>query len=27
LMENLGTDPNVVYLKKVDESAEVSHGH
>ena len=27
LMENLGTDPNVIYLKKVVESAGVSHGH
>ena len=27
LLENLGTDPNVIYLKKVDESVEVGHGH
>ena len=27
LMENFGTDTNVVYLKKVDESVEVTHGH
>ena len=27
LMENLGTDTNVIYLKKVDESAEVTHGY
>ena len=27
LMENLGTDTNVIYLKKVDESVEVTHGH
>ena len=27
LLENLGTDPNVIYLKKVDESGEVAHGH
>ena len=27
LLENLGTSPNVIYLKKVDESAEGHHGH
>ena len=27
LMDNLGTDNNVIYLKKVDESAGVGHGH
>jgi hypothetical protein len=27
LMDNLGTDNNVIYLKKVDESAGAVHGH
>ena len=27
LMDNLGTETNVVYLKKVDESVGASHGH
>jgi len=27
LLENLGTSPNVIYLKQVDESAEGHHGH
>ena len=27
LMDNLGTDNNVIYLKKVDESAGAGHGH
>ena len=27
LLENLGTDPNVIYLKKVDTSAEVHDHH
>jgi len=27
LMDNLGTETNVVYLKKVDESVGAPHGH
>ena len=27
LMDNLGTDTNVIYLKKIDEPAGVGHGH
>ena len=27
LMDSMGTDANVIYLKKIDEGAEVSHGH
>ena len=27
LMENLGTETNVIYLKKVDDSVGAVHGH
>ena len=27
LLDNLGTETNVIYLKKVDESAGAVHGH